>query len=184
LGPLVTLVKWLVYVALAVVGIYVLLKFLPNLPALLSKLGSLWQALWGKLLAGRSGQAHAVPAGGTGGSEGRGSVPFAAFTNPFLNGLSARCSADALVRYSFDALQAWARERGMGRHERETPLEFAERLGEQVPSLENEAERLALLYAGITYAQETLTADCLPSLKRLWQRLTPPLAEPMRSARD
>jgi hypothetical protein len=97
--------------------------------------------------------------------------PFASFTNPFLDGRDAQLSADALTRYSFEALQAWAWEQGLGRRRGETPLEFAERLGTDVPRLETEVRSLAGLYVRLAYARSSLTPGCLGLLKQFWQRL-------------
>ena len=52
--------------------------------------------------------------------------PFASFANPLAGGKSGMAVPE-LVRYTFAAVQAWARERDLGRQPGETPLEFAER---------------------------------------------------------
>jgi hypothetical protein len=73
-----------------------------------------------------------------------------------------------LVRYSFEALQAWARERKLERQPGETPLEFAERLAQELPALEEGVRRLAAYYVGLAYARLALGDDCREPLRRFW----------------
>ena len=61
--------------------------------------------------------------------------PFADFRNPFADGSAAGRSPDDLVRYSFAALEAWAFEHDLPRRPDETPLEFADRVGADVPAM-------------------------------------------------
>src|SRR5205085_8538185 len=77
--------------------------------------------------------------------------PFETFSNPFEDGRAESMSLAILIRYSFAALEAWARERQLGRQKHETPLEMAARLGEEIPALERESARLAQLYALAVY---------------------------------
>ena len=65
------------------------------------------------------------------------------FPNPFDTGSARSWTAQELVRYTFAALQAWARERELGRQVGETAQEFAERVAGEVPPLEEGARRLA-----------------------------------------
>ena len=80
-------------------------------------------------------------------------------------------SPEELVRYSFEALQALAWERGVGRNPDETPLEFAARLGADLPAVESEARRLVALYARAAYARGRLPTSCLPAVRQFWQCL-------------
>src|SRR5262249_37779352 len=97
--------------------------------------------------------------------------PFASFRDPFASGTADQLSPAELVRYSFEALQAWAAEHELGRQAGETPLEFVERLGEDIPALEEHSRRLAGLYVRLAYARGTLNRSCLDSLRQFWQRL-------------
>src|SRR5205823_5182675 len=82
--------------------------------------------------------------------------PFADFRNPFADGSAAGQSPEELVCYSFTALEAWACERDLSRRIDETPLEFSARLGELVPTLDADAQRLTALYAQLAYARRRL----------------------------
>jgi hypothetical protein len=84
-----------------------------------------------------------------------------------------------LIRYTFAAAQAWARERDLGRQPGETPLEFAGRVGAEVPALEADLHRLAVLYARAVYARGGLPSDSVELLRRFWQRLETVAEQPL-----
>ncbi len=173
-GPWVTILKWIVFGVLALVVAFLvlrsLLRFLANFTdwaqRLLEGLRAWWQGLFdwgqGETMGEVEGTERAV-----------GPPPraFASYRNPFLDGTAAQQSPDELVRYSFEALQAWAREREFGRRPEETPLEFADRLAVEVPGMEAETKRLAGLYARVAYARGSLTTSCLDLLRQFWERL-------------
>ena len=56
--------------------------------------------------------------------------PFAEFTDPFATGTASSMSPAELVRYTFEALEAWAWSRDLGAEPGETPFELAARIGE------------------------------------------------------
>ena len=85
--------------------------------------------------------------------------------------MADRCSADELVRYSFAALEAWAREHGWARGPEQTPHEFAHDLGTRVQSLSQDVRRLADLYCRVAYARESVASKSVAPLKQLWQEL-------------
>ena len=105
--------------------------------------------------------------------------PFSAFQNPFVDGSAERLSPNEITRYSFEAFQAWAWERGLGRQPGETPLEFADRVGEEFPALEHAARRLVNYYAQMAYARATLSRACREPLREFWQLLVEVVERPM-----
>ena len=107
------------------------------------------------------------------------SRPFASFANPFEDGSAARMSPRALTRYTFAALEAWARERDLGRQKGETPLEMAERLGMEVPPLDRDVERLADLYALSVYSRQEMPANSREVLERFWELLNRVTEQPL-----
>jgi hypothetical protein len=169
---LLKLLKWIVFAALAlVVGFFVVravLRFLANFTGwargLLASLERLWQSLFGWMTP------KETPAGD---DEAEAGVlvprPFASYRNPFEGGPGG--SPEEIVRYSFEALEAWGYERGVGRSDDDTPLEFAERVAEEKPALAADARRLAALYARAAYARGRLPASATDSLRRFWDRL-------------
>jgi hypothetical protein len=100
--------------------------------------------------------------------------PFAAFRNPFTSGTASRTAPEQLVRYTFQALEAWAFERRAARRPEETPLEFADALNERFPDLASDARQLARLYSHMLYARTNPTRECLPLLQRLWDEMSRP----------
>jgi hypothetical protein len=176
------ILKWVVFVVGALVVLFFLLKaaltFLANFTSwaknLLDSLRAWWESLfgWGKReereLEAELDEEVALPP-----------VPFSAFHNPFADGSAASRSVEDLLRYSFDALQALARERGYGRHDNETPLEFSERLGEEVPTLEPDLRRLATLYSLAAYARNRLPANARDHLREFWDHLDAHVEAPM-----
>src|SRR5207249_3276678 len=78
--------------------------------------------------------------------------PFAVYSNPFTDGSADQRDGADLIRYSFAALEAWARENGHPRGEGETPFEFAQEVGEIDHDLQEPAGRLAASYSRLAYA--------------------------------
>jgi hypothetical protein len=170
---LMKVLKWLVFVVAAVIAAFLvlraLLKFLANFTdwakSLLASLQGLWQSLFGWW-----GQSATGEVADTQEAEKPLPRPFSSFQNPFTNGGGDR-SPEELVRYSFEALEAWAWERGYGRDPDDTPLEFGERLGEETPAVAADARRLGALYARVAYSRGALPAESVGFLRRFWQRL-------------
>lgn len=84
-----------------------------------------------------------------------------------------------LVRYSFEALEAWAFEHDLPRMTDETPIEFADRVGGDVPALESEAKRLAALYARVLYARGGLPANWRAVVEQFWDKLEAAAEQPL-----
>ncbi len=179
LGPV---LRWLVFAAFVLVVLFVVLRgglrFLANFTTwardLLRALQSWWQSLFGWWPEGRGAEpaADARPAAMP-------PVPFSAYRNPFQDGRAEQLSTPRLIRYTFEALEAWARERGVGRQPDETVLEFAGRLGGEVPALEADARRLATLYAHVLYGRGALPRNVRALLEQFWQRLETAADQPL-----
>jgi hypothetical protein len=172
-------VKWILYIVLGLAAAYVLfrvgwtwLKFLANFTYWAQKLLAALRSMWQELLGWLYGRPEAASAGSNGSVPPVVRRPFAAFRDPFLDGSAEHRSRAELIRYSFDALQAWAWERDLGRQPGETPLEFAHRLGEEYAALDADARRLVSLYARLAYAPGAPAANCLDILRQFWQQLT------------
>ncbi len=76
-----------------------------------------------------------------------------------------------LVRYTFEALEAWAREQVVARPPEQTPLEFAQELGRRVPALAKDATSTAALYVRVAYARNNPSRESVQVLERLWRRM-------------
>jgi hypothetical protein len=182
---LTTLLKWVVGIIIGLVVLFVLvralLKFLANFTSwaknLLAGLQSFWDTLWGLLPGGRRKRER----GGVE-EEVDHELPFSFFRDPFLSGEAAGQSPEELVRYTFDALEAWARERHLARRDGETPLEFAGRVGDEVPALEGDVLRLAEFYVRVVYARMRLPEGMREPLRRFWQLLRAVVERPLSAS--
>jgi hypothetical protein len=177
------ILKWVVGILAAVVILFLLLRsglqFLANFTYWARRLLAAFQAFWQALLNWWNGSRTGATEETVEGEALNPPRPFAAFRDPFTWGAAERMSPEQLVRYSFEALLAWAWERDLGRQPGETPLEFTQRVGEEVPALENDARRLANLYVQIAYARGRLTRSCHGPLRQFWQRLVEVVERPM-----
>jgi hypothetical protein len=97
--------------------------------------------------------------------------PFADFSNPFDSGMAGKLGARDLVRYTFAAVQAWAREHDLGREPGETSQEFAERVIAEFPALEADLRRLVTLYAYAVYGPGAMPANTVELVRQFWERL-------------
>lgn len=183
------LLKWVFYAALVLIGIYWLWRSRAEVLAALRGLLQGWRAFWQNLFGRKRKQA-----GETAGAEQSLKQPvprpFADFTDPFAAGTAGRYSPDELVRYSFEALEAWAREHGCPRQPEQTPHEFARNVGTRMASLSRNARKLADLYCRAAYLPSAGHPDALPNgrgtlpaaslgpLRQLWQQLRSAVVTP------
>jgi hypothetical protein len=168
-----TVLKWIIFGLLALVTVvFVLrggLRYLANFTEWARRLLEALRGFWDRLFGGR--QCLPASSGDVGEISPAKRPPFQDFANPFLNGRAERMTAADLVRYSFEALEAWAAERACGRGPQETPMEFTNRLADEAPSLDKEAQRLGSLYARVLYARGGLPPDWRGALEEFWQQL-------------
>jgi hypothetical protein len=182
LGQLSTVLKWVVFGVLAALVVFGLLRsglqWLANFTKwardLLASLRAFWARLFGRREGGASESAAEPEA-----IRLRPPRSFSSFRNPFEDGSAARLQPEQVIRYSFAAFQAWARERDLGRPADETPQEFAARVGSEVPALEGEVRNLATLYAAAVYARGNLPPGSLESMRQFWDKLESIAEQPL-----
>jgi hypothetical protein len=177
-ASLLPLLQLLFYAVVVVLGIYWAWRRRKELVAALRGLLSNLRSFWGRLWRGRGKTALATAETSGGPTPLR---PFAAFADPFVSGTAARLSADQLVQYTFEALEAWARENGCPRNPEQTPHEFARKAGRREESLRQPAICLAELYCEAAYAPGRLQIASTQPLKELWQNLR---AQPVASSEE
>lgn len=97
--------------------------------------------------------------------------PFSAFSNPFEDGTASGREPREVIAYTFAALDSWAWDRGHGRKPRETPMEFAARLGEEFGELKESLRRFAALSARSAYSMRPLPTDASEQLETFWDDL-------------
>ncbi len=165
-----TLFRWIFYLALVLIGVWWLWTSRAQLLAALRGLLQGWRGFWENLFGRRKKQSEETIT--TDGAVKQPLArPFAAFSNPFAASGASRLPTDELVRYTFEALQAWAREHGCPRQPEQTPHEFARQLGVREAPLRRHARRLADLYCRVAYAPQRLPAASVAPLEDLWQEL-------------
>jgi hypothetical protein len=173
--------KWIVFAVIALAVLFVLLRsglqFLANFTDWARRLLDALRNFWANLFGSRR-QTIEQPAQAEQQEQMLRERPFASFRNPFAGGRS-KMTQPELIRYTFAAAQAWARERDLGRQAAETPLEFAGRVGGEVPALEKELHQLVVLYARAVYARGNLPSDSMEVLQQFWQRLEAVAEQPL-----
>ena len=164
-----TAARWLFWAAAAVLGLYWLWRSREQVLATLREFLQGWREFWQRLFGGkRIGEQAADATEEVAKPPPR---PFADFTDPFASGTAARFSPDELVRYTFEALEAWAREHDCPREVDQTPHELARRVGERAEELVVPVRRLADLYCRVAYAPGTLPRETTGSLEPIWASL-------------
>ena len=167
LNSILPFIQYLFYAAVLGFGLYYAwrhrTKLLAALQHLLAGLSDFWNSLFGrkptKAKASEKGTETLPPR------------PFTAFDDPFASGKAAHLSAEQLVRYSFAALEAWARENTCERPPDQTPHEFARNIGSRYASLRQPTVHLANLYCEAAYAPGRLRLSTTQPLEELWQIL-------------
>jgi hypothetical protein len=163
-------IRWLMWGALAAAAVVGFMWYRSQVIAFIRQLWAEFLSLWGDIFGGKKSRRADAAATEVREPE----RPFAAFKNPFASGKAGRLPPEQLVRYTFEALEAWSFERQAARRREETPLEFAEALSGRYPALAQDARQLARLYSQMVYARTNPSRDCLPLLQRLWSEMQQP----------
>jgi hypothetical protein len=98
--------------------------------------------------------------------------PFATYQSPFLTGKDKSWTAEQLILYSYEALQAWAVEQSIQLQPEQTAREFCLRLGQTFPDAASELNRLAFLYGHAAYGFAVPAGCDLEPVKKLWRYLS------------
>jgi hypothetical protein len=93
---------------------------------------------------------------------------FSEYTDPFLSGRDRQTSPNELVRYTFEAFEAWSGDRGQARSPEQTPQEFVRLAAPPASPLHEEARRLLQLYSAAAYASASIPRDAAAGLRQLW----------------
>ena len=157
--------KWIVYGLFALVALFLLIRNWSHLIAALKQILRELADLWANLFERSKGE---IPSAARDKAAAR-ARPFAAFENPFASGAAKRMTMEQLVRYSFEAMQAWALEFGFPRQAQQTPIEFAGVVGETFPEIASDVLQVAQLYSTIAYAGSRPTPDSAEILEHLWR---------------
>ena len=167
---LVAVFKWFFYGLLILFVIYAAWRNRAELLSALSNLGQWLADFWQSLFGGRVSGGN-ESGGDQAGHHAKKPRPFSDFVDPFAAGTAGRRSPAELVRYTFEAIEAWALERGRPRQPDETPHEFARGLAATFSALGEDARRLADLYCQAAYTTDALPAAGVERLAHLWQNM-------------
>ena len=96
---------------------------------------------------------------------------FAEFRNPFATGDYRRMPPEELVRYTFDAFEAWASDGGCPRSADQTPAELVRAATVPGTDIGDEARRMLRLYSEVAYASATIAPATAHTLSDLWALL-------------
>ena len=164
-----TFFKWLVYGTLILIAVFSIWTHRLQLLAALRNFRQRLLDFWHGLFGGAASQTDSAAREATLAKTPR---RFSDFTDPFVAGLAAVWPSEKLVRYTFEALEAWARDHGCPRQAAQTPHEFTRRLASNISLLADDARLLADLYCQAAYASGTLPEMSIARLSHLWQNLT------------
>lgn len=171
LSTLATVLKWLIYLALGLLVLWMLWK---NRNAILQGASDFFRAIadfWRRLFS--FGWSRAAEGGETiSPTKSTAGRRFADFDDPFLTGSAYRMSPDALALYSFEALRAFAREQGLRPAGELTPIELGRALEALVPELGKEIGFLTQIVSRILYAPSPPRQFDVAPLQHLWQGMT------------
>jgi hypothetical protein len=167
-GWLGTLLRLAFYVVLVIIGIWLFRKYKDDLLAGFRELFGDLRKLWERLLGRKPTAAPIAEAPRETGPVYR---PFSDYPDPFASAAAGRYTPEQLVKYSFEAFEAWARERGCPRHPEQTPHEFAQEIGARNSTVSRPARALADLYSRLAYGPGSLPASSVDHVKQLWSAL-------------
>jgi hypothetical protein len=96
---------------------------------------------------------------------------FASYHNPFLTGGENSWTHEKIVLYSFEALKAWAEEKGINSRPEQTASEFCEEVANHYPEINSELFGLSFLYGYAAYGEPAPAKFDLALVKSLWNFL-------------
>ena len=175
LAKIAGVLKWIVFAIVAVIVIFALLFGVLKYLAPFTDWARRWlegiRAWWANLF-GKASRERQRPEQ----SDAKPLVPvrpppFSEYSNPFADGTSDRRDPAELIAYTFEASDAWAWDRNVGRDPAETPLEFAHRVGEVFPDHADPFARLANLYTRMAYSALPLPDEALAVLEDIWEQM-------------
>lgn len=161
--------RWLIYAVLLGVAMHFLARNWSRLSHAFRELIRDFLNFWGRLFGIGEKQLKLSPQNQDSTHKRPWARSFASYADPFGSGASRRMAIAELVCYTFEALQAWARERGVPRRPEQTPLEFGLTLSRAVPEMDADVRQVTHLYTRAAYSGRPLDEDCADELERIWR---------------
>lgn len=166
-NSLADIVKMIAYILLGVAIAYFAWR---NWPAIVRAFLEIVQMI--RDLIARLFGAKPAAAGGNDAESSASTAPprrsFSEYTDPFLSGRDRQTSPNELVRYTFEAFEAWSGDRGQARSPEQTPQEFVRLAAPPASPLHEEARRLLQLYSAAAYASANVPREAAAGLRKLW----------------
>lgn len=98
--------------------------------------------------------------------------PFAHYQNPFATGAENARPPEQVVVYTYEAVQAWARERGIEFPPQQTAREFCADLGAKHPEIRWELGRLTMYYAYAAYGTHLPANYDVEPVREIWRHIS------------
>jgi len=98
--------------------------------------------------------------------------PFANYRNPFVTGDDRSWPPEKVIVYTYEAVQAWAKEHGIEFPPQQTPREFCADLGAQHPEIRWELGRLTVYYAHAAYGTHLPANYDAEPVRQIWRRIS------------
>jgi hypothetical protein len=181
IGRVASVLKWIVFAVVAIltlgVVLFAVIRFLANFTGWAARFMEAWSRFWARLFGPREKKPRDRAAAAEVAARAPPPRPFSSFHNPFR--LGQPWTPFEFCCYTFAAFEAWTRERGVERQPGETPIEHAERVGDEIPDLETDARRLALIYGRGLYGQNELPTAVNEVLEQIWDRMESRSGQPL-----
>jgi hypothetical protein len=145
------LLRVLLILALAAVFIWVLVRYRKVIAEMIRAFGVAVRDFFRKLFSFR--WRKAVPAVEEVPAPAPVLEPFASYRNPFITGKDQTWSPERLLLYTYEAVQAWAKEQGIEIKPEQTPREFCFQLIERFPEVGPELEQFSFYYGHAAFAK-------------------------------
>lgn len=165
------LVKWFIYIAVAVVAVIYAIRHWSTLMARLSRIWQDLRELFAGWFGGKPKPKTAADSGSDSRNRERPIRPFADYSNPFRSGMERDMGTIELIEYTYDALQAWGAEQGFPKRPDQTPTEYVQELSRQTPKLSGEARQVANLYLQAAFSTSPPGLQSHKQLKKAWSRM-------------
>ncbi len=164
-GGLANLFRWLIsLILLGLIG-YWLIRYRNEFLAAWRDFGTWWRELFKS-----EGQTTSIAKETSEKVAAESLKSFHDFSNPFES-KDTSMTATKVVQHTFEAIEAWGREHGTIRSDRETPQEYLQRLMALFPEQKNHFHNLAQIYNRLAYAGGRTTSQEIIPLRELWNWL-------------
>ncbi|HMO13256.1 MAG TPA: hypothetical protein PKD64_05470 [Pirellulaceae bacterium] len=167
LGTFLKMLLWLVFL---IVGLFMLYRYRAEVRRAWHHFIEELKNLWSRLFSRKRQASDDVMAAGLPNSIGI-RAQFVHFQDPFLSNAVDSMTPQQVVKYTFEAMEAWGYENKCARESDQTPFEFAKAVQNHSPSLKKWPQHLADLYCQMAYASSTLSKSDIQELGQLWSAM-------------